>query len=157
MSIRNKACIVGAFEHPTRFAPDKSLAQLHAELAIGAIADAGLTKNDIDGIFCDSDAPGTGALSLIEYLGKIDGKWVAIPATPGSQIKGPCGRIDLLKQHAGLDIVKMYPAGAAADKAMADKWTWDAFLDAAVKGGKNPALRKAAERVRSKMTAKSRR
>ena len=69
MSIRNKACIVGAFEHPTRFAPDKSLAQLHAELAIGAIADAGLTKNDIDGIFCDSDAPGTGALSLIEYLG----------------------------------------------------------------------------------------
>jgi hypothetical protein len=37
---------------------------------------------------------------LIEYLAKVDGKWVAIPATPGSQIKGPCGRIDLFKQHA---------------------------------------------------------
>ena len=32
-----------------------------------------------------------------------------------------------------------------------------AALDAAVKTGKNPALRKAAERVRSKMMAKSRR
>ncbi len=73
---------------------------------------------------------------LIEYLGKIDGKWVAIPATPGSQIKGPCGRIDLLKQHAGLDVQKMYPAGAPPDKALADKWTWDAFLDAAAKCNK---------------------
>lgn len=70
---------------------------------------------------------------LIEYLGKIDGKWVAIPATPGSQIKGPCGRIDLLKQHAGLDVQKMYPAGAPPDKALSDKWTWDALLDAAAK------------------------
>ncbi len=70
---------------------------------------------------------------LIEYLGKIDGKWVAIPATPGSQIKGPCGRIDLLKTHAGIDVQKMYPAGAAPDKGLADKWTYDTFLDAAVK------------------------
>ncbi|WP_326536583.1 thiolase domain-containing protein [Pseudorhodoferax sp.] len=69
MSIRGKAQIVGAFEHPTRFAPDTSLAQLHAEVALGALADAGLHKNDIDGVFCDSDAPGSGALSLCEYLG----------------------------------------------------------------------------------------
>ncbi|MGB3071320.1 MAG: thiolase domain-containing protein [Ottowia sp.] len=69
MSIRGKAQIVGAFEHPTRFAPDKSLAQLHAEVALGALADAGLHKNDIDGFFCDSDAPGTGPLVLCEYLG----------------------------------------------------------------------------------------
>ncbi|MGE4238988.1 thiolase domain-containing protein [Ramlibacter sp.] len=69
MSIKNKAYIVGAFEHPTRFAPDKSLAQLHVEVAMGAIADAGLSKDDIDGVFCDSDAPGNGALMLIEYLG----------------------------------------------------------------------------------------
>src|SRR3954471_16651840 len=50
---------------------------------------------------------------LIDYLGKSNGHWIAVPATPGSQIKGPCGRIDLLKQHAGLDVVKMYPAGGA--------------------------------------------
>ena len=75
-----------------------------------------------------------GAVSpLIEYLGKAGGHWVAIPATPGSQIKGPCGRIDLLTQHAGLDVVKMYPAGAAPDKALSEAWTWDAFLAAAEK------------------------
>jgi ABC-type glycerol-3-phosphate transport system substrate-binding protein len=75
-----------------------------------------------------------GAVSpLIEYLAKSDGRWIAIPATPGSQIKGPCGRIDLLKQHAGLDVQKMYPAGAAPDKALSEAWTWDAFLAAAQK------------------------
>ena len=75
-----------------------------------------------------------GAVSpLIEYLGKVDGHWVAIPSTPGSQIKGPCGRIDLLKQHAGIDVTKMYPAGAPPDKALSDAWTWDTFLAAAEK------------------------
>src|SRR5216684_8789808 len=75
-----------------------------------------------------------GAVSpLIEYLGRVDGRWIAIPATPGSQIKGPCGRIDLLKQHAGLDVTKMYPAGAAPDNALSENWTWDAFLAAAEK------------------------
>jgi ABC-type glycerol-3-phosphate transport system substrate-binding protein len=75
-----------------------------------------------------------GAVSpLIEYLGRVDGRWIAIPSTPGSQIKGPCGRIDLLKQHAGLEVTKMYPAGAAPDNALSENWTWDAFLTAAEK------------------------
>jgi acetyl-CoA C-acetyltransferase len=68
MTIRNRAYIVGAFEHPTRKAADKSVAQLHAEVAIGALADAGLTKSDVDGYFCAGDAPGTGPLSLVDYL-----------------------------------------------------------------------------------------
>ena len=42
MTIRDKAYIVGAYEHPTRKAPDKSVAQLHAESAKGALEDAGL-------------------------------------------------------------------------------------------------------------------
>ena len=63
------AHIVGAFEHPTRDAPDKSVAQLHAEVAAGALADAGLSKNDVDGFFCGPDAPGTGPLSLADYMG----------------------------------------------------------------------------------------
>ena len=37
MSINGKAYIVGAFEHPTRKADDKSVAQLHAEVARGAL------------------------------------------------------------------------------------------------------------------------
>ena len=33
----------------------------------------------------------------------------------GSQIKGPCSRIDLMKKHAGIDVQAMYPAGGAAE------------------------------------------
>ena len=64
-----EVCIVGAFEHPTRLASEQSVAQLHAEVALGAIEDAGLSKNDIDGYFCASDAPGIGPLSMLEYMG----------------------------------------------------------------------------------------
>jgi acetyl-CoA C-acetyltransferase len=42
---------------------------LHAESARGAILDAGLSKEDIDGYFCSSDAPGLGPLSMIDYMG----------------------------------------------------------------------------------------
>ena len=69
MSIKNKAYIVGIYEHPTRKAEDKSLAQLHAESAKGALEDAGLSKNDIDGYFCAGDAPGLGPLSMADYMG----------------------------------------------------------------------------------------
>src|SRR6516165_8953773 len=70
MSIKGKANIVGTFEHPTRKADDKSLFQLHAECALGALSDAGLGKSDIDGYFCAAgDTPGLGALSMIDYLG----------------------------------------------------------------------------------------
>ena len=58
MSINGKAYIAGVYEHPTRKATDKSLAQLHAESALGALEDAGLTKDDVDGYFCAGDAPG---------------------------------------------------------------------------------------------------
>ncbi|MBI0538193.1 thiolase domain-containing protein [Roseomonas sp. KE2513] len=64
-----KACIAGIFEHPTRRADDKPLAQLHAEVAAGALRDAGLSKSDVDGYFCAGDAPGLGPLSMVDYLG----------------------------------------------------------------------------------------
>ncbi|MHC2744239.1 acetyl-CoA acetyltransferase [Bradyrhizobium liaoningense] len=51
MTIKGKAYIAGIYEHPTRHAPDKSTAQLHAEVAKGAIEDAGISKDDIDGYF----------------------------------------------------------------------------------------------------------
>jgi acetyl-CoA C-acetyltransferase len=69
MSIKGKAYIAGIYEHPTRHAPDKSLAQLHAEVAQGALADAGLGKDDVDGYFCAGDAPGLGPLSMVDYMG----------------------------------------------------------------------------------------
>jgi acetyl-CoA C-acetyltransferase len=42
--------IAGAFEHPIREAPDKSTMQIHAEVARGALADAGLSKDAVDGL-----------------------------------------------------------------------------------------------------------
>lgn len=63
-----KAYIVGAYEHPLRKAPNHSVAQLHAEVAKGALEDAGLTKDDIDGYFCSSDAPGLGPTSILDYM-----------------------------------------------------------------------------------------
>ncbi len=69
MSIKGKAYLMGAFEHPTREAPDKSTPQLHAECMRGALEDAGLKKDDIDGYFCAGDAPGFGAMSMADYLG----------------------------------------------------------------------------------------
>ena len=68
MSIKGKAYLAGIYEHPTRHAPDKSTAQLHAEVAKGALEDAGLTKADIDGYFCAGDAPG-GVMAMADYLG----------------------------------------------------------------------------------------
>jgi acetyl-CoA C-acetyltransferase len=69
MSIKGKAYLVGVYEHPTRKAEDKSVAQLHAEVAKGALEDAGLRREDVDGYFCAGDAPGLGPLSMVDYMG----------------------------------------------------------------------------------------
>lgn len=47
--VRN-VVVVGAFEHPSRHMPDKTDFQLFQECAAGALADAGLTPKDIDGL-----------------------------------------------------------------------------------------------------------
>ena len=66
--------------------------------------------------------------ATVEYLAKPAGRWVAVPAAVGSQIKGPCSRIDLMKKFAGIDVQAMYPAGAPPK---AEAWTMDAMLKAA--------------------------
>ncbi len=83
MSIRGKALIVGAFEHPDRTIPDKSVAQIHAEVARGALADAGLGLSDIDAYFCDGKVGG-GPLSLAEYIGLDRLSYVDSTNTGGS-------------------------------------------------------------------------
>ena len=65
----------------------------------------------------------------VEYLARSGGHWIAVPAAVGSQIKGPCSRIDLMKKYAGIDVQAMYPAGSPPK---ADAWTLDAMLKAAV-------------------------
>jgi acetyl-CoA C-acetyltransferase len=84
MSIKGKAYIMGAYEHPLRDAPDISTPQIHAESAKGALADAGLTKDDIDGYFCAGDAPGFGGMSMIDYMGLRNVRHMDSTETGGS-------------------------------------------------------------------------
>jgi hypothetical protein len=91
----------------------------------------------VDDIMKDLVAANGTVNPVVEYVGKgKGGHWVAVPASPGSQIKPPCTRIDLMKQFAGLDVQAMFPAGAPTNAAMFEKWTWDAFADAAEKCAK---------------------
>jgi acetyl-CoA C-acetyltransferase len=69
MTIKGKAYIAGIYEHPTRKADGISLARIHAEVAKGALEDAGLSHKDVDGYFCAGDSPGLGPLNMAEYLG----------------------------------------------------------------------------------------
>jgi ABC-type glycerol-3-phosphate transport system substrate-binding protein len=68
------------------------------------------------------------------YLGKIDGHWAGVPTAYGSSALPPCGRIDLIKKYAGLDITQMYPPpGVSGGEELREKWTWENFLVVAEK------------------------
>ncbi len=98
MSTQGKAYIVGAYEHPTRYAPDKSVTQLHAEAAMGALRDAGLTLADVDGYFCAGDVPGSTPLSMAEYL-NLKLKWM-----DGTELGGCSYMVHV--RHAALAIAE---------------------------------------------------
>jgi acetyl-CoA C-acetyltransferase len=84
MSIKGKAYLMGAFEHPLRDAPNTSTAQLHAECARGALADAGLSHLDVDAYFCAGDAPGFGGMSMVDYMGLRNVRHLDSTETGGS-------------------------------------------------------------------------
>jgi len=84
VNINGKVCVAGIYEHPTRRADDKSTAELHADVALGALADAGLSLADVDGYFCGADAPGLGGFSMAEYLGLNNLRYMDTTETGGS-------------------------------------------------------------------------
>ena len=81
--------------------------------------------NDIMGPIIQENGEVNGT---VKYVGQSGGKWLAVPGCVGSQIKGPCTRIDLMKKHAGIDVQELYPAGSPPK---ADSWTTETFLKAA--------------------------
>ena len=88
MSMWGKVAVAGVYEHPTRFAPDKTAYQLHAESARGALADAGLTIRDVDG-FCTSGVGPIGILSLAQHL-DLHPNWVDSQSIGGSSFVSHC-------------------------------------------------------------------
>ncbi len=62
------AAIVGAAEtDELGVLPDKSALQLHAEAALNALADAGITRDDVDAVLCAGQSP----VAVAEYLGIV--------------------------------------------------------------------------------------
>ncbi len=68
MNMSRKAAVVGVYEHPTRFAPDKTVYQIIAESLKGALDDAGLTIKDVDGVCAAGIGGGMGMIGLCDYL-----------------------------------------------------------------------------------------
>jgi acetyl-CoA C-acetyltransferase len=68
MNLSRKTAVVGVYEHPTRFAPDKTVYQIMAESLKGALDDAGLTIKDVDGVCAAGIGGGMGMIGLCDYL-----------------------------------------------------------------------------------------
>ena len=97
MSLSRKCAVVGAYEHPTRFAPDKTMYQIMAESVRGALDDCGLTIKDVDGLL--TAGMGMGAMAIVgfcDYLNltpnfrRFDQYWRLLVR----RSYGPCGRRD---------------------------------------------------------------
>ena len=67
---------------------------------------------------------------ICSYTGKANGHWLGVPSSSGAQNKGPCGRISILKEAAGIDVQAMYPT-RDEPTALAAGWTYEAMLKAA--------------------------
>jgi acetyl-CoA acetyltransferase len=68
MSLRMSAAIVGAAETDSvGIQPGKSAIQLHAEAAFNALADAGISKDQVDAVLCAGQSP----VQVAEYLGIV--------------------------------------------------------------------------------------
>jgi acetyl-CoA acetyltransferase len=70
VSLRGRTAVVGVYEHPTRFAPHLTQFQIMAESACGALADAGLSIRDVDGL-CTAGM-GMSAMAVVSLANHLD-------------------------------------------------------------------------------------
>ena len=90
--------------------------------------DYGKSLEPVDDVMTELIKQNGAVNDTVSYLGQAQNRWLAVPATIGSQIQAPCSRIDLMKQFAGIDVQAMYPAGAPPS---AENWTLSTFRKAA--------------------------
>ena len=67
------------------------------------------------------------------YLCQHDGGWRAVIAPTGSHTYPMVSRLDLFKQHAGIDLLELFPAGQRDQAKVDAEWTYANFLEAAQK------------------------
>jgi acetyl-CoA C-acetyltransferase len=121
VSIRGASFVIGAYEHPERKIADRSSAQVHFEVAAGALADAGLSFDDVDGYFCAGDAPGGfagpgsyGPASIIEYLG-LHPRYVDSTETGGSAYLCHVGHAAAAIKEGKCDVALVTMGGSSAE------------------------------------------
>jgi acetyl-CoA C-acetyltransferase len=111
--------VAGAYEHPTREAPDKSTMQLHAEVAAGALEDAGIPKEAIDG-YCTAGVPeyefALQPLIMTDYLG-LDVSWANSTDVGGSSYLSHLGQATSAIQDGKCDICLVTMAGRPRSQA----------------------------------------
>lgn len=69
MTVRGAAVIVGAYEHPQRVIPDGSVAGVVSDVVHGALADAGLGIDHVDGFFYAGVHQGIPLVAMADHLG----------------------------------------------------------------------------------------
>jgi hypothetical protein len=62
------------------------------------------------------------------YSGKVDGTWYSAPGPIGTHLYPMVSRLDLWKEHAGIDLKKIFPASPDRDPALVKSWNYDNFL-----------------------------
>lgn len=90
----------------------------------------------VDDVMAHITGQGGAADPTASYLGKVDGHWIAVPTSSGTQNKPPCARISWFKKQ-GLDLQALYPVKPEATPGQA-QWDYDALLkyaEAAAKDG----------------------
>ncbi len=61
----------------------------------------------------------------------LDGSWRVCPAPTGTNCYATVARLDLFRQHAGIDLMDLFPASNSRDPAKVEGWDWEAFHGAA--------------------------
>lgn len=68
------------------------------------------------------------------YLNFQDGQWITLPSPIGSHTYPLETRIDLWRQHAGIDVVDIFPPDVKKrNRAKVEAWDWKRFLEGAKK------------------------
>jgi acetyl-CoA C-acetyltransferase len=117
-----EVAVVGAYESPRRKAPGVHPYEIQAECVRGALADAGLTRGDVDGL-CTAATfahEGGGELEIVdlaEYLG-IRPRWFDSTDTGGAAFISHAGHATMAIAAGLVDVVVVTYAGAGRSSVM---------------------------------------
>jgi hypothetical protein len=87
----------------------------------------------LDDVVADIEREWGAYNEIAAYLAKHDGVWRSIVAPTGSHSYPMVSRLDLFREHTGIDLTELFPAGPRDQARIDAEWTYDTFLEAAKK------------------------